>query len=47
MTVTVGRLVDYLQQLDPDLPVVIDDDEFPATGEFVSLRFAIDEMEDQ
>lgn len=47
---TVADLVDYLQQFPPDTPVYLDDESLPdsdATGGYVSLSFALDEMEAQ
>ena len=47
---TVGDLVDYLDQFPPDTPVALDDESFAEsgrTGGYVSLSFALDEMADQ
>lgn len=40
---TVSDLIDYLSQLDGDLPVVLADEDFEGEGDYVSLAFVFGE----
>lgn len=42
---TVGQLIDYLQQLDPNIEVVCYEEEFQGRGDFVDLGFALQEID--
>lgn len=44
---TVAQLIEYLQQMEPDSPVVIDDEDFQQEGNYVCLRYALHQMESE
>lgn len=43
---TVAELIDYLHQFDPNIAVVCDDDDFEGEGDYISLRWAIENIDE-